>query len=96
MNGGRHAGRPWIFDPITSACYGRRYRETRSVADRERQVFHFNRSLAQITDDGRCAELYYLRQGEYVANPHVPLQWTQASLTVAIDALCATIASDGR
>ena len=56
--------------------YGRRYRETSSVADRERQVFHFNRSLAQITDDWRCAELYHLRQSEYVANPHVPLQWT--------------------
>ena len=79
-----------------SASCGRRYRETSSVADRERQVFHFNRSLAQITDDWRCAELYYLRQSEYVANPHVPLQWTQANLTVALDALIPTIAFDAR
>ena len=85
-----------LFDPIASAYYGRRSRETSSVADRERQVFHFNRSLAQITDDWCCAELYYLRQSEDVANPHVPLQWTQANLIVAIDALRATIASDGR
>jgi hypothetical protein len=31
-----------------------------------------------------------------VVNPHAPLQWTQANLVVAIDALRATIASDGR
>jgi hypothetical protein len=85
-----------LFDPILSAYFGRRYLKSRSVADRERQIVHFNRSLAQITDNWRCAELYYLRDGEYVANPHVPLQWTQANLTVALDALRATIASDGR
>ncbi len=85
-----------LFDPILSAYFGRRYLESRSVADRERQIVHFNRSLAQMTDNWRCAELYYLRDGEYVANPHVPLQWTQANLSVAIDALRATIASDGR
>ncbi len=84
-----------LFDPMLSAYFARRYRQTGSVADRERQVVHFNRSLAQITDDWRCAELYYLRDGEYVANPHVPLQWTQANLAVAIDALRATIATDG-
>jgi len=85
-----------LFDPILSGYFGRRYLESRSVADRERQIAHFNRSSAQITDDWRCAELYYLREGDYVANPHVPLQWTQANLVVAIDALRATIASDGR
>lgn len=85
-----------LFDPILSAYFGRRYLATRSVADRDLQLFHFNRSLAQITTDWRCAELYYLRRGEYVANRHVPLQWTQANLLVAMDALRATIASDGR
>jgi hypothetical protein len=25
----------------------------------------------------RCAELYYLRDQQYVANPHVPRQWTR-------------------
>ena len=84
-----------VFDPIAPAYYGRRYRETSSVADRERQVFHFNRSLAQITDDWRCAELYHLRQSEYVANPHVPLQWTQANLTVSIEGLRATLVREG-
>jgi hypothetical protein len=93
MEAGMRAGpgRPCI--PIASAYYGRRDRETSSVADRERQVFHFNRSLAQITDDWRCAELYYLRQSEYVAND--PLQWTQANLTVAIEGLRATLVREG-
>ena len=69
-------------------------RRAQSRIARDRSSFQ---SLAcQITDDWRCTELYYLRQSEYVANPHVPLQWTQADLTVAIDALRATIASDGR
>ena len=43
-----------------------------------------------------CGEAYYLRAGEYVANPHLPLQWTQANLTVAMNALRATLVSDGR
>jgi len=47
-------------------------------------------------DYWRCAEAYYLRAGEYVANPHLPLQWTQANLTVAMNALRATLVSDGR
>jgi hypothetical protein len=42
-----------------------------------RQISHFNRSLAQITHEWRCAELYYLRDQQYVANPHVPRQWTR-------------------
>jgi hypothetical protein len=84
-----------LFDPMLSAYFGRRYLQTRSLVHRERQAFHFTRSLAQITDTWCCAELYYLRQGEYVANPHVPLQWTQANLLVAIKALRATIVADG-
>jgi len=84
-----------LFDPIASAYYGRRYRETSSVADREGQVSHFNRSLAQITDDWRCTDLSHLRQSEYVANPHVPLQWTQANLTVAIEGLRARLVREG-
>jgi len=39
-----------------------------------------------------CGEAYYLRAGEYVANPRLPLQWTRASLTVAMNALRATLA----
>jgi phosphorylase kinase alpha/beta subunit len=81
-----------LFDLIVSAYYGRRFRETGSLEDRRRQTLHFNRSLAQITSGWRCAELYYLRDGEYVPNPHVPLQWTQANLVVAVEWMRATTA----
>lgn len=80
-----------LFDPILCAHYGRRFLTTRSQSDAERQVLHFNRALAQITPSWRCPELYYLRRGEYAPNPHVPLQWTQANLVVALRSMWATI-----
>jgi hypothetical protein len=83
-----------LFDPILSAYYGRRFVEAQSPVDRERQVFHLNRSLAQVEESWGCPELYYLRKGEYVPNPHVPLQWTQANLLVALHAMRRTIAHD--
>ena len=52
---------------------------------------HFNRALSQVTASWRCPELYYLRQGQYVENPHTPLQWTQANLMVAIQAMRTSI-----
>lgn len=80
-----------LFDPILSAYYGRRFLETRSSSDIEQQTLHFNRALAQITESWRCPELYYLRRGGYVPNPHVPLQWTQANLVLALEAMRATV-----
>ena len=64
--------------------------------DRQKQVEHFNRLLSQVTADWRCPELYYLRKGEYVPNPHVPLQWTQANLLVALHEMKATLARGAR
>jgi phosphorylase kinase alpha/beta subunit len=80
-----------LFDPILSAYYGRRFLRTGAPSDREKQFFHFNRSLAQITNDWRCAELYYLRNRKYTPNPHVPLQWTQANLVLALQGMRAAI-----
>jgi hypothetical protein len=80
-----------LFDPILSAYYGRRALNTHSPGDRSKQVVHFNRSLAQITREWRCAELYYLRGGTYIPNPHVLLQWTQANLVLALQSMRATI-----
>jgi len=79
-----------IFDPVLSAYYGRRYSETRAQGDLDRQVHHFERSLAQITVDWRCPELYYLKHGEYVPNPQTPLLWTQANLSTALVAMRAS------
>ena len=81
-----------LFDPIVSAYFGRRFRRTRSPGDRARQYAHFTRSLAQITSDWPCAELYFLRHHEYVPNRHVLLQWTQANLLLAFEEMRATTA----
>ena len=79
-----------IFDPILSAYYGRRFLAEGREEDRAAQTLYFNRSLAHITPEWRCPELYYQRAGQFVANPHTPLLWTQANLTLALAAMRAT------
>ena len=79
-----------LFDPLISAFHGRRFQLTGAQTDLAAQAFHFNRSLAHITPDWRCPELYYQRRGSFVANPHVPLLWTQANLQLALVALQAS------
>jgi phosphorylase kinase alpha/beta subunit len=74
------------FDPLLSDYHGRRYRETGSAGDKERQAYHLARALGQIDAQWRCPELYFLRDGQWVANPHTPLLWTQANLSVALAA----------
>jgi len=74
-----------IFDPLLSIIYGQRFladpADKRSFA---KQIHYFNRSLAQVTSDGLCPELYFLKQGRYVANAHTPLAWTQANQALAL------------
>lgn len=72
-----------LFDPVLAAHFGARYQKTRDRSDLEQQLHCFERSLAQITQDWRCPELYYLRNGAYVPGPHTPLLWTVANLSVA-------------
>ncbi|HEV2719180.1 MAG TPA: glycoside hydrolase family 15 protein [Thermoanaerobaculia bacterium] len=69
-----------IFDPLLSAYDGRAGRP-------ERQVHHFNRTLAQITASWQCPELYYRKGGKYTPGPQSPLQWTQANLLVALQTM---------
>ena len=82
-----------IFDPIISIIAGHRYQQAGDPADLEEQVHHLNRSLGQITSldcpQGglRCPEAYYLENGRYVPNDHVPLLWTQANLLLALTAM---------
>lgn len=80
-----------LFDPALSAYHGRRFLKTRAASDIDRQTLHFNRALSQITASWRCAELYYRRHNTYVPNPHVPLQWTQANLVLALHAMRASL-----
>jgi phosphorylase kinase alpha/beta subunit len=69
-----------LFDPLLSVIYG----ERNLLAE---QLEFLNRALAQLTVDGACAELYYLKHGTYVPNEHTPLAWTQANLAIAIHEL---------
>lgn len=74
-----------IFDPVLSVIYGQRFLAGPSdTASFPKQV---NRSLAQVTAAGECPELYFLKQGRYVANAHTPLAWTQASQALALHLL---------
>jgi hypothetical protein len=82
-----------VFDPLLSALHGERYLAHGARADREAQVFHFNRALAQVTPTWQCPELYFERDGALVANPHTPLLWTQSNLVLALAALRATARS---
>ncbi|MGO9744185.1 MAG: glycoside hydrolase family 15 protein [Roseiarcus sp.] len=87
-----------LFDPILSIAAGRLYLNDRRPEDLERQVVHLNRSLGQLTGPDcrfgelRCPEAYYLEDGAYVVNDHVPLLWTQANLWMALLAMDRTLA----
>jgi len=75
-----------IFDPLLSIIYGERFLADRSdLTSFRKQVHYFNRSLAQLTPDGRCPELYFLKHGRYIPNVHTPLAWTQANQAFALD-----------
>jgi len=74
-----------IFDPQLSIIYGERFLANPADAESFRkQVHYFNRSLRQLTPEGGCPELYYLKNGEYVPNDNTPLLWTQAHQALAL------------
>jgi phosphorylase kinase alpha/beta subunit len=82
-----------IFDPILSAYYGQRFRESAAAGDLDRQTHHFERALAHVTPAWQCPELYYRKHGAFAQSPHAPLLWTQANLTIALSAIRASVAS---
>lgn len=69
-----------LFDPLLSVIYG----ERNLLGE---QLEFLNRAVAQLTDDGKCPELYYLKDGAYTPNEHTPLAWTQANVAIAIHKL---------
>lgn len=74
-----------IFDPLLSITYGERFlADPSDRASFTKQIHFFNRSLAQVTTEGLCPELYFLKQGRYVPNAHTPLAWTQANQALAL------------
>lgn len=77
-----------IFDPVLSIIYGERFLgNPHDEQSYRKQVHYFNRSLRQATAEGHCPELYFLKQGRYVANAHKPLAWTQANQALALHVL---------
>ena len=84
-----------IFDGYLSAHHGAVFAHSRDADAYQRQVHHANRALRQISAadselPNRCPELYYLKQGRWIPNAHTPLQWSQAALSIALDALAAS------
>ena len=84
-----------IFDGYLSAHHGAAFLQTRDAESYRRQVHHANRVLRQISAEdselpARCPELYYLKHRRWVPNAHTPLQWSQAALSVALEALAAS------
>jgi phosphorylase kinase alpha/beta subunit len=74
-----------IFDPVLSVIYGHRYlADPSDTASLHKQVHYFNRSLSQVTAEGQCPELYFLKEGRYVPNAHTPLAWAQANQALAL------------
>jgi len=75
-----------LFDPVLSVIYGEEYQQTGSTEALQRQLEHLNRSIGQM-DEGRCPEMYFLKQGKWTANEHTPLAWTQGNLSLAMECL---------
>jgi hypothetical protein len=58
----------WFFDSWMSVVYGRMFKETKEPAYRERQIYHFNRALGQIT--GKLQSARQKRFERLRAEPH--------------------------
>src|SRR5262249_48384026 len=59
-----------LFDPLLSVIYGRRFLDTDARQNStdarqnfEKQLYHFNRAIGQLTAEGQCPELYFLKNG---------------------------------
>ncbi|WP_417392674.1 glycoside hydrolase family 15 protein [Gimesia sp.] len=79
-----------IFDSVLSVIYGQRFLQSEKTEDYEKQRFHLDRSLGQLTTSEsvfgpyKCPESYYLEKGRYVPNDITPLLWTQGNLMMAL------------
>ncbi|MCA9021237.1 MAG: phosphorylase kinase [Planctomycetaceae bacterium] len=79
-----------IFDSVMSVIYGQRFLQSESQDDFDKQRFHLDRSLSQLTTSEsvfgpyKCPESYYLEKGKYVPNDITPLLWTQGNLMMAL------------
>jgi GH15 family glucan-1,4-alpha-glucosidase len=75
-----------MFDSLLSVIYSYDLLQD-SAAAFERQLHYFNRAIEQITPEGQCPELFYLKRGKYTPNDNTPLAWAQANLAIALHRL---------
>lgn len=87
-----------IFDPILSIIHGRRYQRDGRRRSLDLQTRHLNRSLSQLIERSRegkhlllCPEAYFAEEGNWVANDHIPLLWTQANLWRAMSEMIRSL-----
>ncbi len=85
-----------IFDSIISTIYGRWYLQTKDPADKAHQLYHFHRSLSQLTSP-ECPwgemmgpESYFLEHGKFIPNDITPLLWTHGNLRIALEQMKRT------
>ena len=80
-----------IFDSIVSLYYGRKFQQSQDPQFLNSQVAYLQRALAQLqeTPEGRLLmpEAYFIENGCYIPNDHLPLQWAQANLWRAVQAI---------
>ena len=72
-----------IFDSLLSVIYSDCYFQN-SAGALDHQLYHFNRAIAQITPEGQCPELYYMKHEQYIPNDNTPLAWSQVNLAIAL------------
>jgi hypothetical protein len=99
----------WFFDSWISICFGLLYQVSGERADLDLQTTHFNRALCQLTGDddlgadGNPVEEFSLpesyntvvQNGEraYAPSPITPLNWSKASLALALRTLRSSLQS---
>ena len=85
-----HEAQWTIFDPMLSCYYSRRYAETNDEQYLQKSRYYLERSLASYEErEGKwlVPEAYFFEHGQWVANDHVPLLWSQANLIAALRAI---------
>ncbi len=84
-----------IFDSVISVALGRRYLRTGDADHLARQQHHLQRTLNQIVTgpDGRkmLPEAFFLENGRWVPDDHMPLQWAHANLWRAMTAMAESL-----
>lgn len=75
--------------PMLSLIFGEHYRRTGDQSSLERQVFHFNRTLAQVNSRWHVPEAYIVdpESGAWVSDANESLAWAQAMTICAFGAL---------